>query len=80
MIVNVTARPRCLPLWTCRTARCSRIASRGTGLIHLLSLYVVSREMGYSKYWERTRVAQRNDLVMTPVEGHVDRRASMDAG
>jgi hypothetical protein len=42
--------------WTCRTAQCSRIASRGTGLIHLLSLYVVSREMGYSKYRERTRM------------------------
>ena len=42
--------------WTCRTAPRSRIASRGTGLIHLLSLYVVSREMGYSKYWERTSV------------------------
>jgi hypothetical protein len=37
-------------------ARCSRIASRGTGLIHLLSLYLVSREMGYSKYRERTRM------------------------
>src|ERR1700722_5666310 len=58
---------------TCRTAPRSRIASRCTGLIHLLSLCVVSREMSYSKYWERTRVSgeSRDDTYGKPRWGKV---------
>jgi hypothetical protein len=62
MTINVTARPRCLPLCARRTARRSRTASRGTDIrrTHLLWLYVVSR--GYTLYREAIRCIERNRL------------------
>jgi hypothetical protein len=31
-------------------------------------LYVLSREIGYSKYWEPTRLSSRDDFLVMPME------------
>jgi hypothetical protein len=56
MTINVTARPRCLPLGRAEWRGARGLQAAAPGLMHLLLRYVVSREKGYSKYWERTRV------------------------
>jgi hypothetical protein len=65
--------------WTCRTAPGLRIASccgpiyfgctwYREAIRFIERLYVLSREIGYSKYWEPTRLSSRDDFLVMPME------------
>jgi hypothetical protein len=81
--INVAARPRCLPLGRAerRRARGLQAAAPTSGgpiyfgctwyreaIRFIERLYVLSREIGYSKYWEPTRLSSRDDFLVMPME------------